>query len=170
MAITISTTVCDTFKQEVMQGYHLFLTSGGNTFKMAMVKSISVGTGTYGQATTNYGTGSGSPTSSNMGTDETSDTSGNSQYTAGGFTMATNANPSLGTHVAWVTWSTNPNWGPAATIVSCGCLLYNSSNTGGSAGRAVASYAFGGDQSCTTGTFTITLPSSAYTTALLRLA
>ena len=170
MAITVATYVCDTFKQEVLEGYHVFLAAGGNTFKMALLTAVASGSGTYGQATTNYGTGSGTPSASNMGTDETTDTSGNGQYTAGGFIMTPNAAPTLGTHVAWVTWSTNPNWGASATITTCGCLLYNSTSTGGSAGRAVATFSFGGNQSSTLGTFTVTLPSATYTTALLRLA
>jgi hypothetical protein len=115
---------------------------------------------------TNYGAGSGAWSTSNMGTDESSDTSGNVQYTAGGFTMTANADPSLGTDVAWVTWNTNPNWGPAATITARGALLYNST----ASGAAVAVYDFGADKISTTGTFTVTLPASAYNTAMLRIA
>jgi hypothetical protein len=171
MSITVATALTDTWKQEVLQGYHLYLSSGGNTFKMSLLTATASGSGTYGTATTNAGTpGTGSPTTANIGTDETTDTSGNAQYTAGGFTMTTNANPTISSHVAYVTWSTNPNWGTAATITSCGAVLYNSSTTGGSAGRVVASFSFGGNQSSTLGTFTVTLPSATSTTALLRLA
>src|ERR1700757_4371817 len=132
MAITISTAMTDTFKKEVLMGIHLFKASGGNTFKMAMVKAAAAGSGTYNQLTTNYGSGSGSPTTANMGTDETSDTGGNSRYAAGGFTMATNADPVIdgANHIAYIDWTTDPNWGPDASITSRGAVLYNSTAGG----------------------------------------
>ena len=161
MAGTITTAMAYSFKQEVLEGYHLFLASGGNTFNMCLLKGTV--TGTYGTGTTNYSNVTGN-------SDETSDTSGNSQYTAGGQAMTPNANPSLSSGVAYVSWTTNPSWGPSASISSGGALLYNASSTGGSSGRAVAVFSFGGTQSSTLGTFTVTLPSATYTTALLRLA
>ena len=169
MALTITTSMADSFKKELMMGSHLFKASGGNTFKMLLLLNASAGSGTYNTQNTNVGTpGSGTPSTSNVGTDETSDTSGNNQYTSGGFTMTANADPSLDTtnHVAYVTWSTNPNWGPAASITSRGAVLYN--NTLG--GNIVAVFDFGADKTSTTGTFTVTLPAAAYNTALLRIA
>ena len=168
MALSITTAMTDTFKKEILMGTHLFKTSGGNTFKMCLFKAAASGGGTWGATTTNYGSGSGSPTVSNVGTDEATDTSGNNQYTAGGFTMTPNADPALDTtnHVAYIDWTTDPNWGTAATITSRGCLLYNST----AGGNAVAAFDFGADKTCTTGVFTITLPAPAYNTATLRIA
>ena len=166
MAISATTAICDSFKKEILMGTHLFKAAGGNTFKMALLKATASGSGTYDKSFTNYGSGSGTPTTSNIGTDEAADTSGNAQYTAGGFTMTPNADPSTGTDVAWVDWTTDPNWGPAATITSYGAVLYNST----ASGAAVACFAFGADKTCTTGTFTVTLPAPAYNTALLRIA
>ena len=166
MPITVTTAFCNSCKKEILMGLHLFKAAAGHTFKMAMVKATAGGSGTYDKNYLNYGSGSGAPTVSNMGTDETTDTSGNNRYTAGGFTMTPNADPSNGTDVAWIDWTTDPNWGTDATITAYGALLYNSS----ASGLAVAAFTFGADKTCTTGTFTITLPAPAYNTALLRIA
>lgn len=169
MAITVSTAMCDTFKKEILMGTHLFKASGGNTFKILLLKAAASGAGTYGTGTTNVGTpGSSAPSTSNVGTDEAADTSGNSQYTSGGFTMTPNADPALdtGNHVSYIDWTTDPNWGPAATITASGAVLYNST----ASGAGVASFTFGGDKTSTTGTFTLTLPSPAFNTAVLRIA
>jgi hypothetical protein len=82
--------------------------------------------------------------------------------------MTANADPGLDTtnHVAYVSWSTNPNWGPAASITSRGAVLWNSTL----GGNIAAVFDFGADKTSTTGTFMVTLPVAAYNTALLRLA
>jgi hypothetical protein len=165
MAITVTTAMCDSFKKEILMGSHLFKAAAGHTFKLCLLKATAAGSGTYSTATTNYGSGAGSPTTSNVGTDEATDTSGNARYTAGGFTMTPNADPTIGTNIAWVDWTTDPNWGTDATISSYGGLLYNST----ASGLAVATLAWGADKTCTTGTFTVTLPAPAFTTALLRI-
>lgn len=166
--MTVGTYLCDTWKKEILMGLHLFKASGGNTFKLLLLKAAASGSGTYTNTLTNVGTpGTGTPSLSNVGTDETTDTSGNAQYTAGGFTMTPNADPALDTtnHVAYIDWTTDPNWGTSATITSRGCVLYNSS-TGG---QPVGCFDFGVDKSSTLGTFTVQLPVAAYTTALVRL-
>jgi hypothetical protein len=164
MAITITTSMCDTFKKELLMGSHLFKASAGNTFKMGLVKATAAGSGTYNTANTNWGSGAGSPTTSNVGTDETSDTA-NARYTTGGFTMTPNADPTIGTNIAWVDWTTDPNWGPDASISSYGAFLYNSTL----GGNMVGVFAFGADKTSTTGTFTVVLPTPAFTTALIRI-
>lgn len=169
MALSITTAMCDTFKKEILMGVHLFKASAGDTFKMLLLKGAASGSGTYGAGTTNVGTpGSGTPSASNVGTDETTDTSGNSQYTSGGFTMTPNADPTLdtGNHVAYIDWTTDPNWGPAATITSRGAVLFNNTQSG----KSVACFDFGADKASTTGTFTVTLPAPAFNTAILRIA
>lgn len=165
MALTITTSMADSFKKEVLMGSHLFKAAGGNTFKMLLLKAAASGAGTYNTANTNVGTpGTGAPTTSNVGTDEASDTSGNSQYTSGGFTMTPNADPTVGTNIAWIDWTTDPNWGPAATITSRGAVLYNSTGSG----TIVGVFDFGADKTSTTGTFTVVLPAPAFNTALIR--
>src|SRR5579863_8415964 len=126
MALTITTAMADSFKKELLMGSHLFKASGGNTFKMLLLTSAAAGAGTYNQVNTNVGTpGSSAPSTSNVGTDETTDTGGSAQYTSGGFTMTPNADPAVdGTnHIAYIDWTTDPNWGPAASISSRGAVL-----------------------------------------------
>jgi hypothetical protein len=169
MALTITQAMADSFKSEVLQGIHKFLASGGATFKMLLLNSTAAGTGTYNQLNTNVGTpGSGTPTTSNVGTDETTDTSGNNEYTSGGFTMTPNSNPTLDltNNVAYINWATNPSWGPAASIASRGAILWNVT----AGGNIVGVFDFGSDKTCTTGTFTVTLPAAAYNTAIVRFA
>jgi hypothetical protein len=167
MAITVSNAMTDSFKKEILMGTHLFKASSGNTFKMLMLKANASGSGTYGTSTTNVGTpGSGTPSSSNVGTDETSDsTFTTGGYSANGFTMTPNADPTIASNVAYVDWTTDPNWGSAATITACGAVLYNSS----ASGAVCATYTFSGDKTCTSGTFTITLPTPGAATAVLRI-
>lgn len=166
MAITVTTAIADSFRKELLMGSHLFKASGGNTFKMLLLKATAAGSGTYNASNTNVGTpGAGTPGTANVGTDEATDTSGNSRYTSGGFTMVTNADPTISTNIAYVDWATDPNWGTDATITAYGAVLYNSTGSG----TIVGCFAFGADKTCTTGTFTITLPAAAYNTAILRV-
>ena len=69
----ITTALCNSFKQELLQGTHQI---GTHTLKMALIKSGE--SGTYGAATTNYSNVTGN-------SDEISNT-GN--YSAGGGTLA----------------------------------------------------------------------------------
>ncbi len=151
-----TTTMCDSFKKEVLMGTHLFKATAGNTFKIALIKSGM--TGTYGTASTNYSNITGN-------SDEATDTSGNNQYTAGGVTLATNADPTISTNVAYIDWATDPSWGPAATISAAACMIYNSS----ASNAAVGVFDFGGTKASTTGTFTVVLPAPAYNTAIIRI-
>ena len=155
MSLTVNTAFADTWKQEVLEGIHLFKASAGSTFKLLLLKAAAAGAGTYGTNTTN------------VGTDEAADTSGNGQYTSGGFTMTPNANPGLdtSTHIAYISWSTNPNWGPSAPIISRGAVLYNSS----AGGNVVAAFNFGSDIASTLGTFTVVLPTNNSSSAIIRL-
>ena len=96
-------------------------------------------------------------------------------YTAGGVTV-TNATAPTATNssaTAGVAY-----WTPSASFVYTTVtlatafdtvLLYNSTQTVGGVGRAVSVHTFG-SQTITAGTFTLTMPVNATTTALLRLA
>lgn len=145
--------MCTSFLGELMTATHNFTTSTGNTFKAALFYSSA----TINAATTAYGT-SGEVTGTN--------------YSAGGVTVTNGTSP----------LSTNSSatagvgyWTPSASITytnvtinsaAFNCvLIYNSS----ASNKAVSVHTFG-DQTVTAGTFTLTMPPSTTSTALLRLA
>lgn len=135
----------------------------GDAFKLLLIKVSP--TGTYGAANTNAGTpGTGTPSSSNVGTDEASGTG----YTSGGFAL-TNINPAVsGTQAFWQ-FSTNPSW-TSATFSTVAGFLYNTATRFGSiANRALAVFDFGGTQTVSNGTFTLTQPTNGAGTALLQI-
>ena len=69
--MAITSAICSSFKQELLQGKHNFESSGGHTFKIALfTSSASLGAGYYSYSTSN----------------EISNTSG-SAYSAGGATL-----------------------------------------------------------------------------------
>jgi hypothetical protein len=139
-------------------------TSTADTFKALLV----LASATVNASQTNVGTpGSGAPSTSNIGTAEVSGTN----YTAGGVTVtnataptATNSSPTAGVSY----------WTPSASIVYTNVTLstafdtvviYN--NTQG--GKTVSVHTFG-SQTITAGNFTLTMPTNATSTALLRLS
>lgn len=157
-----TTTQTDQFKVDTFNGGHNFLTSGGLTYKALLIKPTP--TGTYDKTLANVGTpGSGSPTTTNVGTDEASGTG----YTSGGFTL-TNVSAALYTDTAVVTFSVNPSWGPTATISAVAMVIYTTDATKGTTGRTVAVFDFGGTQSVSSNTLTVTLPTAAASTGLIR--
>ena len=154
MAITISTAMPTSFKVELFKGLH-DLQNGADALKIALLKSQSAGSGTYGAATTNYSTVTGN-------SDETTNTSG-SAYSAGGNTL-TNVTPtSDGTTAicdfADTTWS-------SASFTTCGAVIYNTNNSN----SAVAVLSFGGDQTVSSGALQIQFPAAAASTAIIRIA
>lgn len=141
----------------------------GDQFKMLLLKSAASGSGTYDAAVTNVGTpGTSTPSTSNVGTDETSGTG----YTSGGTLLQCITPTSSGT-TAYTQFS-NPSWS-TATFTTCGAVIYNTTTRlGGSAspfnGRVVSTHTFSGDQSVSSGTFTVVMPTADASNALLRLA
>ena len=92
-------------------------------------------------------------------------------YTAGGVNVTNGTNP---TSVNSSTTAGTGYWTPSASIIYTGVtlttafdtmLLYNSTQSN----KAVAVYTFG-SQTITAGNFTLTMPTNAAATALLRLA
>lgn len=152
--MAITTAICNTYKQEVLQGLHL----AANAYKIALIK---VGhAGTYGAGVTNAGTpGTGAPTTANLGTDEVTGTG----YTAGGNTLSgfsATLQASTGClDFTTTTWTTS-------TISAVGAMIYNSSV----ANRALACFDFGGTITSTAGTFTATMPAVGAATSLIRIA
>ena len=144
--------MCTSFLGELMTATHNFTTGTGNTFKAALFLSSA----TQNASTTAYGT-SGEVTGTG--------------YSAGGITVTNGTSPT----------STNSSttagvgyWTPSASLTYTGVtlttafnavLIYNSS----ASDKAVSVHTFG-DQTITAGTFTLTMPANATTTALLRLA
>lgn len=153
--------MCTSFLGEVMTATHNFGTAPiraattADTFKAALYFASA----TVDAATTAYST-----------TGEVTNTSG-SGYTAGGVTVtngtapiATNASSTSGT--AYWTPTASFSW-TALTVNTAfdAVLIYNSTQSN----KAVSVHTFG-SQTITAGTFTLTMPSNATSTALLRLA
>ncbi len=145
--MTISSAVCNTFKQEILVGTHNFTASSGNSFKLALyTSSASLGAGTTAYATTN----------------EISNTSG-SAYSAGGKTL-TSVTPALDGSVACCDFADISF--TSASFTANGCLIYNDTQ----ADKAVCVVAFGGDKTVSSGTFTIQFPAADASNAIVRIA
>ena len=154
MAISVTTAMPTSFKVEILKAVHNFTASTGNTFKIALMKATAAGSGTYGAATTSYDT-----LVSNS--DELANGSG---YTTGGNTLTSVTPVADGTTAicdfADTTWS-------SATFSTCGAIIYNDSATGN---PACAVLSFSGDQTVSSGDFTIQFPAAAAATAIIRIA
>lgn len=147
--MAITTAMCSSFKQELLQGKHSFESTGGHTFKIALfTSSASLDASTTDYVSTNEVTGTG--------------------YTAGGEALTNNGVSLDGTTAyvdfADVTWS-------SATITANGALIYNTTTDGGSSTTdAVAVLAFGGDKTSTNGDFVVQFPTADSTNAVIRIA
>ena len=155
MAITVTTAMPTSFKVEILQAVHNFTASTGNTFKIALMKATAAGSGTYGAATTSYDTlVSNSDELSSSGTG----------YSTGGNTLSSVTPVADGTTAvcdfADTTWS-------SATFTTCGAIIYNDSASGN---PACAVLSFSGDQTVSSGDFTIQFPAAAAATAIIRIA
>jgi len=145
--MTISSAICNTFKQEILVGTHNFTASSGNSFKLALyTSSASLGAGTTAYATTN----------------EISNTSG-SAYTAGGKVIVS-VTPALDGSVACCDFADISF--TSASFTANGCLIYNDTQ----ADKAVCVVAFGGDKTVSSGTFTIQFPAADASNAIVRIA
>ena len=151
MPISITTAMPTSFKVEILRAVHNFTASTGNTFKIALLKSTASGSGTFGAATTNY---------SNLGTDELPTATG---YTQTGNTLTSITPVASGTTA--VCDFDDTSW-TSATFTTCGALIYNST----ASGAACAVLSFGGDQTVSSGDFTIQFPVAGASTAIIRIA
>ena len=146
--MAISTALCSSFKQELLQGVHNF---SSHTFKLALIKAGE--SGTYGAASTNYSNITGN-----------SDEQGNTgTYSAGGATLS-GTTINLTNTTAHIDFN-NPQF-TSATIDANGCMIYNSS----ASNKAVCVISFGSTQSSDNGTFTITMPADGESTSIIRVA
>ena len=150
--MAISSAICSSFKQELLQGKHDFDSSGGDTFKIALYDSDA----SLGAATTDYST-----------SEEITNTAG-SAYTAGGAAL-TNSGVSLSSTTAFTDFSDVSY--TSASFTANGALIYNTTTDGGtSTTDAVAVIAFGSDKTATNGTFQIQFPANDSSNAIIRLA
>ena len=149
--MAISQAVCNTFKRDLLKGFHDFA-NGGNTFKIALfTSSASLGASTEDYSTSNETSGTG--------------------YVAGGETL-TNQSVTGGTaaSTAYVDWATDPQW-TSASFTANGAIIYNTTTDGGTGTTdAVCVLAFGADYTATNGTFTVQFPAPGTSTAILRLS
>jgi hypothetical protein len=141
--MAITSAVCSSFKQELLQGKHDFDSSGGDTFKIALYTSSA----TLGAATTDYSV-----------TNEITNTCRiclrcrwcyiNKCWSIFIF------NNCIYRFFDDVSYS-------SASFTANGALIYNTTTDGGTGTtEAVCVIAFGGDKTATNGTFTIQFPSS----------
>ena len=145
--MTISSAICNSFKQELLVGTHNFTASSGNAFKLALYDSDA----SLGASTTAYST-----------SEEITNTSG-SAYSAGGKTI-TSVTPVLDGSTAVCDFG-DISW-TSASFTANGCLIYNDTQSD----KACAVIAFGGDKTVSSGTFTIQFPAAAASTAIIRIA
>jgi hypothetical protein len=143
--MAITTAMCTSFKQELMEAKHNFLASGGNTFNLALYTSSA----TLGAATTAY-----------SATNEVSGTG----YTAKGAAL-TNINPTTSgttafTDFADLTFS-------SSSITARGALIFNDTASGD---PAVCALDFGADKTSSSGDFTIQFPTADASNAIIRIA
>tara|TARA_B110000285_G_C15113601_1_gene612641 strand:+ start:1611 stop:2072 length:462 start_codon:yes stop_codon:yes gene_type:complete len=147
--------VCNTFKSELLQGYHDFSASGGDSYKIALFTS----TASLGAATTGYNT-----------TNEVTNTSG-SAYVAGGEALTgQSVTGGSSASTAYVDWSNDAQW-TSASFTANGAMIYNTTADGGTnTTNAVCILAFGADFTATNGTFTVQFPAPGTSTAIIRLS
>ena len=142
MAITQA--VCNSFKQQLLEGIHDF-ESGGDQFYLSLYSSAA----NLSAATTVY-----------TSTNEVGDTG---TYAAGGG-LLTSQNTSLDGSIGIVDFADLSFTG--VTLTARGALIYNSTETK----KAVCVLDFGADKTATSGTFTIQFPAFTSSAAILRIA
>ena len=142
MAITQA--VCNSFKQQLLEGIHDF-ESGGDEFYLSLYSSAA----NLSAATTVY-----------TSTNEVGDTG---TYAAGGG-LLTGQQTSLDDSVGIVDFADLSFTG--VTLTARGALIYNSTETK----KAVCVLDFGADKTATSGTFTIQFPAFTSSAAILRIA
>ena len=145
MAITQA--ICNSFKQELLEGEHNFKSSGGDVFKLALYTNAA----TLNSATTAYTT--------------SDEVAASGQYVAGGGTLVNSGTQQIG-GVAFCDFADLSFTG--VTLTARGALLYNTSAT--VANAAVAVLDFTTDKTATDGTFTIVFPADTSAAAILRIS
>ena len=143
--MAITSAICNSFKQEILEAEHNFTASTGNTFNLALYDSDADLT----KSTTAYTT-----------SEELAATGG---YTAKGNAL-TSVTPVLSTDTAICDFA-NISW-TSASFTARGCLIFNDDNSD----TSVCAIDFGGDKTVTSGTFTVEFPAAAAATAIIAIA
>lgn len=139
--MAITQTVCTSFKKELLEGVHIF---GTHDFKIALYTD----TANLDADTTVY-------------TTDNEVANGNGYSTAG--EALTTVTPSSGDGVGFVTFS-NATWA-SSSFTARGALIYN--DTQGD--KAVMVLDFGANKTSNNSTFTVAMPASTASTALIRI-
>jgi|TARA_R100000458_G_C8241301_1_gene220310 hypothetical protein len=152
--MAISSAICNTFKRDLLKGFHDFDSSGGDTFKIALYTSSA----SLGATTTAYST-----------SNEISNSSG-SAYSAGGLALTNNGvTGGSSASTAFVDFA-DAQW-TSASFTANGALIYNTQTDGGSGTTdAVCVLAFGGDFTASNGTFTVQFPAANTSDAIIRIS
>ena len=145
--MAIAQAVCNSFKQEILEGIHDF-ESGADEFKLALYDN----TANLSAATTAY---PGDSTGGQVGD--------SGEYSQGGGVLQSQQ-VGLDTGVAIVDFDDLSFTG--VTLTARGALIYNTSESN----KAVCVLDFGADKTATSGTFTIQFPAFTSTAAILRIA
>ena len=150
--MAISSVLQNTFKEELLGGYHSFNASGdtpaGSAFKIALYDDTAVIGTTY----TAY---------------SASDEVSGAGYSSGGNAL-TNTGVAKSTVTSYTDFS-DTSW-TSASFTARGCLIYNSSSISGlTANAAVCSIDFGGNKTVSSGTFTIQYPTNDSSSAIIRI-
>lgn len=143
---TITTAMCNSFKQELLGGVHDLDT---HSLKIALIKPSP--TGNFNKATTNY---------SNLTAN--SDEATGTNYSAGGQVLDSPA-ISLSGDTAIVDFADEVF--SNLTITAAGALLYNSS----ASNKAIAVFSFGSNVASTAGDFTVIFPTADASNAVIRI-
>ena len=143
---TITTAMCNSFKQELLGGVHDLDT---HSLKIALIKPSP--TGSFSKATTNYS----QLTSS-------SDEATGTNYSAGGQGLDSPV-ISLSGDTALVDFADEVF--SNLTITAAGALLYNSSVSN----KAIAVFSFGSNVASTAGDFTVIFPTADASNAVIRI-
>ena len=143
--MAITSAICNSFKQEILEAEHNFTASTGNTFNLALYDSDAV----LNKSTTVYTT-----------SEELATTGG---YTAKGNAL-TSVTPVLDSDTAVCDFA-NTSW-TSASFTARGCLIFNDDNSD----TSVCAIDFGGDKTVTSGTFTVEFPAAAASTAIIQIA
>ena len=143
---TITTAMCNSFKQELLGGVHDLDT---HSLKIALIKPSP--TSSFNKATTNY-----SDLTAN------SDEATGTNYSAGGQVLDSPV-ISLSGDTALVDFADEVF--SNLTITAAGALLYNSS----ASNKAIAVFSFGSNVASTAGDFTVIFPTADASNAVLRI-
>jgi hypothetical protein len=151
--MAIASVLQDSFKEQLLGGYHSFNASGdtpaGSAFKIALYTS-----------------------SADLTTTTTVYLTSGEVASGGGYTTAGEALTNTGVAKSTVTSYTDfsdVSW-TSASFTARGCMIYNSSSISGlTANSTVCTIDFGGDKTVSSGTFTIQFPANDSSNAIIRI-